>query len=143
MIAENKINTKLCAAFCGCGKTYLCNNFPYDYMEIECWKYRNDEFPKNYVDDVICAIGKTKYLFISTDPVILNELNNRGYIIKLYYPLNELRNEYLDRFIDRKSPYDFIGVLMVNWNEWINQLKEQTYCEHIILQSGQYLMDVL
>ena len=131
------------AAFCGCGKTFLSKTFPDNYIEIECWEYRSGDFPTNYVDDVIKAIGKIKYLFISTDPEILKEINKRGIKIKLYYPDNTLRNEYLDRFINRQSPVDFIGVLMVNWDKWINELKEQEYCEHIVLQSGQYLYDVL
>jgi hypothetical protein len=136
------MNTTLCAAFCGCGKSYL-SNFSVDYMEIECWEYRNENFPANYVDAVINALGKTKYLFISTDPVILNALNDRGLNIKLVYPQNSLRNEYLDRFIARGSDCEFIGTLMVNWDTWINELKELNYVEHIVLQSGQYLHDAL
>jgi hypothetical protein len=136
-------STLLCAAFCGCGKTYLSNNFAGDYQEIECWDYRKGDFPTNYVDDVVNAMGTSKYLFISTDPVILDEVNKRGIKLNLYYPQNELRNEYLDRFIERKSPFDFIGVLMVNWDKWIDQLKVLDYGEHTVLSSGQYLQDVL
>jgi hypothetical protein len=131
------------AAFCGTGKTYLSNNFPSDYMEIECWEYRQGNFPENYIEDAIDLIGMSKYLFISTDPIILNELNNRGVKIKLYYPQNELRYEYLDRFLARDSPPDFIGAIMKYWNVWLDELKEQSYCEHIILQTNEYLQDVL
>lgn len=41
-----KYDTVLCAAFCGCGKSYLSNNFADEYMEIECWEYRKGDFPK-------------------------------------------------------------------------------------------------
>jgi len=140
---SNVIYTVLHAAFCGTGKSYLCNNFATDYMELECWEYRQGDFPDNYVKDVISAMGKTKYLFISTDPVILKELNKHGVEIRLYYPQNELRNEYLDRFILRVSPQDFVGAIMINWHTWINELKEQNYCKHTVLQTGKYLQDVL
>lgn len=136
-------DTVLCAAFCGTGKSFLCDNFSDTYREIECWEYRNKDFPNNYIQDVISSIGKTKYLFISTDPVILKGLNKLGIKIQLFYPLNELRNEYLDRFINRDSPYDFIGTIMKNWDNWINELKEQKYCKHIILKRGEYLQDIL
>lgn len=136
-------NTVLIAAFCGTGKSYLCNNKPNVYKEIECWKYRKGDFPNNYVQDVIYTMGETRYLFISTDPVILKELNKRDIKIRLYYPKNELRNEYLDRFITRASPIDFVGAIMVNWHKWIDELKEQNYCEHTILKKGEYLQDVL
>lgn len=137
------MKTKLCAAFCGVGKSYLCDNFPNDYMEIECWEYRSGDFPKNYVNDIIESIGKTKYIFVSSDPVVLKELNRRGIQINLYYPENKLKYEYLERFIARESSFDFIGVIMVNWDNWINQLKEQDYCNSTILHGGQYLSDVL
>jgi len=133
----------LYAAFCGTGKSYLCNNFADDYMELECWKYRQGDFPDNYIQDVIRAMGKTKYLFISTDPVILKELNKRGIKIYLYYPQNKLRNEYLDRFLERDSPQDFIGAIMKCWDTWIDELKAQNYCKHIVLNSGEYLQDVI
>lgn len=136
-------NTILCAAFCGTGKSYLCNKFSNDYKELECWEYRQGNFPHNYVKDVINTMGKTKYLFVSTDPVILKELNKHNFEIKLYYPQIELRNEYLDRFIDRVSPQDFIGAIMINWYKWLNELKEQNYCKHIVLKSKQYLTDVI
>ena len=137
------INTIIYASFCGTGKSYLCEKYPNTYKEIECWKYRDDDFPKNYIQDVIMLFGKTKYLFISTDPVILRELNKLGFNIRLIYPNNKLRNEYLDRYIERNSSNDFIGMIMKNWNTWIDELKEQKYCEHIILEEGEYLKDVI
>jgi hypothetical protein len=49
----------------------------------------------------------------------------------------------LDRYIERDSPYDFIGTFMKHWDIWINELKEQKYCKHIVLKKGQYLQDIL
>lgn len=135
--------TIIVSAFCGTGKTYLAEKFTDTYQEIECWEYREGDFPNNYVQDVIKALGKIKYLFISTDPVILKELNKLGMEIYLIYPKNELRYEYLDRFLERDSPYDFIGTIIKYWNVWINELKEQDYCKHIVLESGEYLADGL
>ena len=76
-------------------------------------------------------------------PVGKTTLNDEGFEITLVYPKNELRNEYLDRYIERDSPYDFIGTFMKHWNIWIDELKEQKYCKHIVLDKGQYLQDVL
>lgn len=70
-------------------------------------------------------------------------LRDYGFDITLVYPKNELRNEYLDRYIERDSPADFIGVFMKYWNPWLNELKELSYCKHIVLENGQYLKDVI
>ncbi len=132
----------LYAAFCGTGKTYLCNTFPDTYKELECWEYRQGDFPNNYIADAMGLFTKTNYLFISTDPVILQAIDKRIQI-HLFYPENKLRNEYLDRYIQRNSSHEFIGAFMKYWDIWIDELKEQKYCKHTILKSGEYLQDVL
>ncbi len=137
------LKTVLCAAFCGTGKTYICEKTDIKAVEIEYWKYKDKGLQKEYLQDINNWLGKVDYIFISTEPEGLKLLHNEGFNITLIYPENELRNEYLDRYIERDSPPDFIGVFMKYWNPWINELKEQSYCKHIVLKKGQYLQDVL
>lgn len=44
--------TLVITAFCGCGKTFLCNKHPKKYKELECWEYRKGNFPTNYVEEL-------------------------------------------------------------------------------------------
>ena len=134
--------TIICASWCGTGKTFICENTDIKSIEIEYWKYK-DGLQKDYVKDIKNNFGEVDYIFIATDPEGLRLLNNEGFNITLVYPRNELREEYLDRYIERDSPSDFIGIFMKYWNDWINELKEQSYCKHIVLNKGQYLQDVL
>jgi len=135
------MKTEIISAFCGTGKTFICENTSIKAIEIEYWKYNNMD--AQYINDVKNQIGKVDYIFISTDPKGLILLHNEGIKIILVYPKNELRNEYLDRYIERDSPYDFIGTFMKHWHLWINELKEQKYCTHIILESGEYLQNII
>ena len=137
------IYTVLYAAWCGTGKTHICEKTDIKATEIEYWKYKDNGLQKHYLRDIKNLIGKVDYIFISTDPDGLKLLNKEGYDITLVYPENELRNEYLDRYINRDSHYDFIGTFMKHWNIWLDELKNQTYCKHIILKKGQYLQDVM
>jgi hypothetical protein len=136
-------STIICAAFCGTGKTYICKKTNIKSIEIEYWKYKDKGLQNEYVEDIKKHFGLVDYIFISTDPDGLQLLHNKGFDITLVYPENHLRNEYLDRYIARDSPYDFIGSFMKYWDSWIDELKEQTYCHHIVLKSGQYLYDVI
>ena len=136
------IYTVLCAAFCGAGKTYICEKTDIKAVEVEYWKYKEKGLFKEYIEDVKKHIGKVDYIFIA-EPDGMKLLADGGFDITLVYPKNELRNEYLDRYIERDSPYDFIGAFMKHWNIWIDELKEQKYCKHIVLEKGQYLQDVL
>jgi hypothetical protein len=140
---KHKPSSILCAAFCGTGKTYICEKTDIKAIEIEYWKYKEKGLQKEYVEDIKKHFGMVNYIFISTEPDGLELLHNEGFNITLVYPRNELRNEYLDRYIERDSPYDFIGTFMKHWHIWIDELKKQTYCKHIILEKGQYLQDVL
>ena len=135
--------TKLCAAFCGCGKTYVCEKTNTKSIEIEYWKYKDKGLQKEYLEDIKNQLGKVDYIFLSTEPEGLKLLHKEGYDIILVYPEKELRNEYLDRYIERDSPYEFIGAFMKYWNPWIEELTKQKYCQHIVLKKGEYLGDVL
>jgi hypothetical protein len=135
--------TKIIAAFCGAGKTYICENTEVDAIEIEFWKYKNHGILSMYVNDIKKHFDTVNYIFIATDPTGLKLLHQEGFSITLIYPEIELRNEYLDRYINRDSPHDFIGVFMKYWKPWITELTEQTYCNHIVLKKGEFLRDVL
>ena len=142
-IPNDIIKPILCAAFCGSGKTFICNQPNIKAVEVEYWKYKDNGLQKEYINDVKKQFALVDYIFISTDSDGLKLLQNQGFEIILVYPQNELRNEYLDRYISRDNSYEFIGIFMKHWDLWINELKEQKYCKHIILKSGQYLQDVL
>jgi hypothetical protein len=134
------MKTKIYASFCGTGKTHLCDS---NHVEFECWKYQDGDFPNNYVNDIKSQIGKVDYIFISTNPVSLKRLNEIGIEINLVYPKLYLKNEYLKRYKERGSTEEFINMLDENWHDWISELHEQTYCNQIELESGQYLSGIL
>ncbi len=133
------MNTMLYAAFCGCGKTFLCKSNLLKYKEIECWEYRKGNFPTNYINDVLAQIGKVENIFVGTDPVILKELYKHGINIHLVYPEICLKEEYMKRYIKRNDSNDFIGWIYKEWENLITELSKQGCCNHIILSSGEYL----
>ncbi len=138
-----KVNTKLCAAFCGTGKSSLCKKFPDTCIEFECWEYQSGDFPDNYIRDIVSMIGKIKYIFISTNPIVLKQLNCLGYNIDLFYPDNKLKSEYFKRFANRNDHIDFIITMNIYWDMWLNELKEQNYSYHTVLKSEEHLEDVI
>lgn len=142
-VTKKQINTLVVAAFCGAGKTYICEKTNIKAIEIEYWKYKDKGLLTEYINDVKKSLGVMDYIFLSTDPDGLKPLYNEGINIILVYPKNELREEYLERYIERDSPYDFIGSFMKYWHTFIDVLKIQDYCKHIVLEGGQYLQDVL
>ncbi len=88
------IYTVLCAAFCGAGKTYICEKTDIKAVEVEYWKYKEKRLFKEYIVDVKTQFGKVDYIFIATEPEGMKLLHDEGFEITLVYPKNELRNEY-------------------------------------------------
>lgn len=127
------------AAFCGTGKTTLCKD-NHCIQEVECWEYRKGDFPNNYINEVLSKSGT---ICISTDPTALIPIIESGKEVILVYPDLKLFDEYMKRYCERNSPYDFIGVMYKHWHEWIKQLHNIKNCKHIKLSAGQYLSDVL
>ena len=135
---EEPISTKIYASFCGTGKTTTCKEID-KAIEFECWKYKDGDFPNNYIHDIKEAIGKYKYIFISTDPVVSKILHEDNIEVILVYPEQKLKDEYIDRFRKRNSSKDFIQTLDINWSKWLNELSLINYCKHIVLKSNEYL----
>ena len=74
---------------------------------------------------------------------MLKKLYKSDLSLTLIYPKNNLKKTYFKRFKNRGSNKDFLNTLNKHWDKWIDELKEQNYCKHIILSKGQYLEEVL
>jgi len=138
---ENNIKTVLCASFCGTGKTFICENSHIKAVEVEYWKYKGQE--KEFLQDIKKHIGVVDIILLQTDAESLNILHDEGLDIILIYPQKNLRNEYLDRYIERDNPYDFIGSMMKYWDKTIDELSNRKYCKQFVLEKNQYISDVI
>ena len=131
------------AAFAGTGKTHLCTNHPDVFTEVECYKYDLKYFPNNYVVDIIRATLTGKTVFVSTNPIVLKELAKIKINVVLVYPDYALREEYIQRYKNRKSSPDFISMLDENWARWLTELQHIEEYEVHVLRSGEYLSKVI
>jgi hypothetical protein len=135
--------TPIIAAFCGTGKTHICQKFDGKLIEFECWRYSNRPgFPHNIVKHIISKCGAVDGIFISTNPMVLNALPNKM-DVTLIYPDLSLKGEYISRFVDRGSSDDFISMLSKHWKPWIIEAMAQPIKCHIVLKSGKYVESVL
>ena len=135
--------TLIISAFCGTGKTHICENSNKKIIEFECWKYDKDAFPNNCVADIKSKFGKVDIIFISTNPLVLDVLIRMGKQIILIYPELKLKNEYMNRYRNRGSSNDFMLMLSKYWDTWLREIKENKNCQHIRLKTGEYITDVL
>lgn len=135
---------KIISGFPGIGKSSLYNQAPERIADSDSSQFDKSEFPDNYIVHIRSLLeeGVKDYILVSSHFEVRDELEERGFPFFLVYPERGLKEEYLQRYRDRKSPQAFVDMMDANWDKFITGCEDQEGCEHIVLKSGQYLADV-
>lgn len=104
---------------------------------------RNPEWPNNYLDHIRENLTEADVILVSTNDAVRSALKDAGIRFVLVYPSLEMKEEYIERYISRGSDQKFVELLRKNYETWIQELMAQTGCRHVVLESGQYLSDVM
>lgn len=104
---------------------------------------RNPEWPQNYIAHIQDAKDSSDLVLVSSHDVVRTALAEAGIPFILVYPSLDMKAEYIQRYIQRGSNESFIALLEANYEKWITELMAQQGCTHMVLQSGQYLSDIL
>ena len=140
----NSIDTLVISAFPGCGKShYFRNNKDKIVLDSESSTFDKSDFPRNYIEHIKSNIGKTDIIMVSSHKEVRDALVENGIYFTLVYPEPSIKEEFIQRYIDRGSSETFIKLLNNNWDSWITQLETQEGCEKIKLKKGEYLSDVI
>ena len=125
--------TKIISAFPACGKTYAFKklnekgykildsdssqfSWCYDYdptISDKIEKYRNPEFPSNYIQHIKENIGKADYIFVNSHKEVRDALIENGISFTLVYPDRSMKAEWIGRFFLRGSGEKFCQLLQI------------------------------
>ena len=158
------METKIFSIFPACGKTWLYNHqedfdlkildsdsskfswlYRKDKFGFVIEKYRNPDFPDNYIKHIKENIGKYDYIFVSSHASVRNALDKEGIDFTIVYPESNCKAEWVGRcFIREKNNEEGCSaeVLYNNWEQWILECVE-TGLKHneLVLQPREYLSD--
>jgi hypothetical protein len=141
---HSQLNTMVISAFPGCGKShYFRSNKNKIVLDSDSSTFDKSDFPRNYIEHIKSNIGKADVIMVSSHKEVREALVENGIFFTLVYPEPSIKEEYIQRYIDRGSPESFVNLLTNNWNNWISELEEQVGCDKITLKEGQYLSDVI
>ena len=101
------------------------------------------QFPKNYINHIKSNIGDADIILVSSHKEVRDALQNQGIEFTLVYPSRDIKEEYIQRYIDRGNDDKFVELLKKNWENWMTELEEQKGCNKIELKNGQYLSDII
>ena len=157
-------NTKIIAAYPGCGKSYFTKHAE-DFFDEEpfvildsdsskfSWIYedgdktdkRNPDFPQNYINYIKSNIGKADIIFVSSHDIVRQALKKNNIKFTLVVPDKKCLTEWMLRFINRGDDNVFVDNQIDNWDKWLTEIDEEknTYSKLIKLNNHQYIADVI
>jgi len=141
-------HTIVVAGFPGTGKSHFVNG---DYvpdgfaLDSDSSKFDKGNFPANYLAHIKEELRKDKaaVIFVSSHRLVREALRSQGIPYTLAYPNKTLKIEYIKRFIERGNDDDFIDLLYNNWDAWISECSNQKGCTHLVMNTGDYLSNIL
>lgn len=155
-------STLVISAFPGAGKTTLYNAMEelkkvntvfegqLDILDSDSSQFswiepgvRHPDFPNNYIAHIKENIGKVDVIMTSTHKVVRDALKEAGINFVIVFPLRNLKEEYIERYLLRGSPDGFIKLMNEKWDDFITELKEEEYVNKINLMPGQFLGSIL
>ena len=152
------------AAYAGTGKTYLASLCPDKVIDLVCMPYKyhlenkfafdesskanfdnilNENWPYNYILAIKDCLNSNKIILIPTDVLILSILKSKQINYTLCYPQKDAKDIYYNRFINRGNNEEFINIFIGNWDNYMEIFERDAFGKHIVLQSNQFLSDVL
>lgn len=108
-------------------------------MDSDSSKFDKKYFPSNYIQHIKDHMNRADIICVSSHKDVRDALVANKMSFFLIYPDKSLKEEYLDRYRKRESNKNFIQLLSDNWNTWIDELREQKQCVHVVLKSDEFL----
>ena len=141
---HSSVDTLVVSAFPGCGKSHLFRNKgDKKILDSDSSTFDKSQFPENYIKHIKSNIGDVDIILVSSHKEVRDALVDKGIKFTLVYPNMDIKDEYIQRYIDRGNDGKFVELLKQNWKNWVEELNQQSGCEKIKLDSGRYLSDVI
>jgi hypothetical protein len=139
------MKTKVYSAFPGCGKTTYFNTTDKNVLDSDSSKFDKRLFPENYLEHIKhnMNIDSVDKILVSSHKVVRDVLTSNGIPYVLIYPERDLKDEYIQRYLERGNNDSFIELLKNNWDVWMDEMDNQKGCNKIRLKSGEFLTDVI
>jgi hypothetical protein len=106
-------------------------------------KFPKTDFPANYLRHIERLIGNVHIILVSSHDQVRDALVGAGHRFLLVYPSGDQKEEYLERYRTRGSPDVFVTLMDARWDDFITGCENQTGCDHIVLEPGEYLSDAM
>lgn len=149
------MGTYVISAFPGLGKTYATEKLiedGYPVSDSDSSHFNKEHFPGNYIDHIKSKIedykemdsDDPKFIFVSSHKEVRDALISEGVKFVIFYPGVGSKDDIFKRYQERGSNEGFIKHLEANYDDWIEEIKEDTTIEHKYpVRAGLFLYEIV
>ena len=108
------------------------DEMPDDCKSIFIWdsdmsrgRYRNPDFPHNYIRHIKENLDKQDLIFVSSHAVVRKALHDNNIPFLIVSPAQHLKSDWIERCIRRGNDHAFLITLLDNWDSWIAEIKKE------------------
>lgn len=135
---------KIISGFSNIGKSSLKKIKNISSIDLDTHYFKKiDGWVDIYIECVLALKDKYDYVLIPTHGDVLHQMDKKNIEYTLVYCKKELKEEYRNRAIARGSSEEFVEGFFSRWDEHINDCEKNKCKNKIILESNQYLSDVI
>lgn len=134
---------KVISGFPGIGKSHLVSSEDLIISDSDSSKFPKEGFPENYIEYIKEQIKICDIVLVSSHEEVRRALVDNRINFTLVYPSVCQKQDYLERYRVRGSSPKFIEMMDKSYIDFVVSCHNQKYCDHIILNKGQFLSDVI
>jgi hypothetical protein len=139
-------STTIISGFPGVGKTFYAersNEEGFLVADSDSSQFsKRPDFPACYIAHIKENIGKKDVILVSSHKVVREALAKANLPYILVFPNRALKGEYLKRYAERGSSDAFLSLLDEKWDEFLDEIENETFPTKVELGPGKYLSDV-
>lgn len=98
---------------------------------------------KIYVDCAIALKKNYEIVCLKSSDKVMGQLKQMGENYYLVYPNRYSKRDFMERAIKNNYPREWIEDFFSNWERYIEEVEDEDCTNKIVLQSGEYLSDIL
>jgi len=131
--------------FFGIGKSSVTKYRPdVSFYDLDATHFKKEPgWEKLYIDCALALRNDYDIIAVKSSDKVMNKLNELGVNYYVVYPNRYAKRDFMERAVINGYSREWIQNFFARWEEFIEEIEEEETSNKIILQTGEYLSDIV